>query len=310
MMRKMPIMLLTAIFAFARVASSAEKIGDLAWNESNIKTLRAADNETVFRFSCEIDPECGDLTLSSVDYFEFHWYPAGDKKYELAIDSQNGPEVSWLEIYWQDAPRKFSSQTFEIEGDASEEWYFSPEFAGTKFADLSGDGKEELILFDTLEYDLPPSRRTNHVPGGAWPRVYRLRNGKYIEASRDFPSFYKNKILPQLDKAIVKARKDVKERAEGKTKPNPYMGPHDDYWQQPARYMAALIMCRDKILRFIGRDPTAGLAQAREWMNSPDPVLVNDGKSVFEDIGGRDKEVNAAKVAVERASEHWPNEPW
>jgi hypothetical protein len=74
--------------------------------------------------------------------------------------------------------------------------------------------------------------------------------------------------------------------------------------------MAALMMCRDKILRFIGRDPTAGLAQAREWMNSPDPVLVDDGKSVFEDIGGRDKEVNAAKVAVKRASEHWPNEPW
>jgi hypothetical protein len=111
------------------------------------------------------------VTLSSVDYFDFHWHPAGNKKYELAIDSQNGPEVSWLDIYWQDAPRKFRSQTFEIDGDASEEWYFGPEFAGTKFADLNGDGEEELILFDTLEHDPSRSRKTNYVPGGAWPRV-------------------------------------------------------------------------------------------------------------------------------------------
>jgi hypothetical protein len=39
-------------------------------------------------------------------------------------------------------------------------------------------------------------------------------------------------------------------------------------------------------------------------------ILVDDGKSVFEDIGGHDKEVAAAKVAVERASKHWPEDPW
>jgi hypothetical protein len=96
------------------------------------------------------------------------------------------------------------------------------------------------------------------------PGSNRLRNGKYVGASRDFPGFYKNKILPQLDQEIIKTRREVKDRAKGKSKPHPYMGPHDDYWQQPARYLAALIMCRDKILRFIGRDPIAGLAQARE----------------------------------------------
>ncbi len=69
-------------------------------------------------------------------------------------------------------------------------------------------------------------------------------------------------------------------------------------------------MCRDKILRVIGRNPTAGLAQAREWMKSPDPALVDDAKSVFENIGGHDEDVRAAKLALARASEHWPNKVW
>lgn len=32
--------------------------------------------------------------------------------------------------------------------------------------------------------------------------------------------------------------------------------------------IAAVEMARDKILRVLGRDPSAGLAQAREWMPS------------------------------------------
>ena len=57
-------------------------------------------------------------------------------------------------------------------------------------------------------------------------------------------------------------------------------------------------MARDKVLRVIGRDPNAGLAQAREWMASSDPVVVDDAKAVFEDIGGRVEDVRAATVAL------------
>jgi hypothetical protein len=70
-------------------------------------------------------------------------------------------------------------------------------------------------------------------------------------------------------------------------------------------------MARDKILRVFGRDPIAGLAQAREWMASSDPVLVDDAKAVFEDIGGHEEDdVSAAKLALERASKNWPNREW
>ena len=69
-------------------------------------------------------------------------------------------------------------------------------------------------------------------------------------------------------------------------------------------------MCRDKILRVIGRDPAAGLAQAREWMTSPDPALVDNARIVFQDTGGHDEDVRAAKLALKRASKNWPNKNW
>jgi len=75
------------------------------------------------------------------------------------------------------------------------------------------------------------------------------------------------------------------------------------------RYLAALTMGRDKILRVLGRDPTAGLAQAREWVKSDDPILVEDGKRVLDDMGGHDEEVRAAMLALKRAAERWPTSP-
>lgn len=46
------------------------------------------------------------------------------------------------------------------------------------------------------------------------------------------------------------------------------------------------------------------------WMASSDPVLVDDAKAVFEDIGGHEENVSAAKLALERASEHFPSKNW
>jgi hypothetical protein len=76
------------------------------------------------------------------------------------------------------------------------------------------------------------------------------------------------------------------------------------------RTLAALTMCRDKILRVLGRDPNAGLAQAHEWMTSADPVLVDDARVVFADIGGHDADVRAATLATDRASKNWPSKYW
>ena len=61
-------------------------------------------------------------------------------------------------------------------------------------------------------------------------------------------------------------------------------------------------MERDKILRMLGRDPTAGLQRAREWAASSDPDLIDDASIVFRDIGGHEDEARAADAALKRAS--------
>ncbi len=60
-------------------------------------------------------------------------------------------------------------------------------------------------------------------------------------------------------------------------------------------------MVRDKILRALGRNPTAGLQQAYEWMHSDDPDLLQDAAVTFKEIGGHDKELSAASASYTRA---------
>ncbi len=282
-MKKLLIVLLTTILAFASAASSAE-IDELAWNDANIKTLRSLDEAAVFRFVTGGDPEQGVSNLSDLDMF--NWYPAGDGKYELAVGWSSGPEIASLTIYWQDAPRKIRSQEFYFPPfyagppEQMGEWY-----KGQQFEDLNGDGNDELILFDPLDHTERARRKM--VPNGAWPQIFRLHGGQYVEASRDFPDFYEKEFLPQIDKEIIRARDYP-------------LGLHPKLGEQ---YLAALIMSRDKVLRFLDRDPMAGLAQAREWMTSSDPV--DNARIVFIDIGGHEKDVRAAELALDHLSKDW-----
>jgi hypothetical protein len=141
----------------------------------------------------------------------------------------------------------------------------------TAIRDLNGDGKDEVILQTLLvEHDC-----ANQL---TWPAVYRLENGKYVEASRDFPAFYDNEVLRKLDGGIRQA-----------------MIGHGNPDNQ-----AGIIMVRDKILRVLGRDPTAGLQQAYQWMNSDDPDLLQDAAVTFEEIGGHEKELRAASASYRR----------
>jgi len=123
-----------------------------------------------------------------------------------------------------------------------------------------------------------------------------------VEASRDFPNFYDTEVLPQLEKEIGKDRALL---AAQQAKPTP-RDPLDEEWRETPRALAAEIMARDKILRVLGRDSTAGLAQAREWMKSPDPQLVDAADDVLTDIGGHEQEALAARRARLRLLERSP----
>ena len=299
-MKKILISFLIAMFAVASAAFSAE-IDNLPWTQSNIKTLRALPKDAVFRFFIhQYDPDNEMEWTAENIIWDYEWYPAGEGRYQLVVGHQSGPDIGFATIYWQEAPGKFRSQEFGSAGTAGTGWYEGPQFA-----DFSGDGTTELIQLDGVGRVSP--QRTKFIPDGEWPQVYRLREGKYVEASRDFPGFYEKQILPQLDRAITQARKDV-----ATPRPSAVPGIYDESQndQHSERYLAALITARDKVLRVIGRDPTAGLDQARQWITSSDPVLVDDAKAVLEDIGGHEEDVRAATLALERASQHYGSQSW
>ncbi len=115
---------------------------------------------------------------------------------------------------------------------------------------------------------LDPSGARGANPSPVWPQIYRLQGEKYVPASKDFPEYYQTKVLPQLDKRLA--------------------------GMPPSAYEETLVMQRDKILRVLGIDPTAGLAEARQWAQSDDPNKIYNAWCVFHDIPGHQAEANAA----------------
>ncbi len=261
----------------------AADIGSLEWNQSNIDALRAMDKPAIAELVNDTRDTSGPVPRPSADEIgEFTWADlAGDGTYQLVLTEEVSRRFyNALIVYNRNSAGKLSAQ--EIDG-----WEI--ENLSNVIRDLNGDGRDELII---------PSAQpcAEYENGGLhiWPAVYRLENGHYVEASHDFPNFYDNEVLPKLNEGISKARTEQTE-----------------VW---------LIMQRDTILRAIGRNPTAGLQQAYQWMNSNDPYLREEAAVVFGGLGGHKGELQTlradenARVALKAkfAITHGPgcSTPW
>lgn len=283
-MKRCALIVTAAILAFAAFASGANSrgltsnqsepeveetrqvggaIGSLAWNQSNIEKLRSLDKAAVVRFMNEWAGTEGDPDATNANQIsEFEWVTlADDGKYELATVGSQGPCCVFLYLYRQDAPGEVRFQSYGGAGDLSK-----------TIRDLNGDGKKELVLSQNVV-------ENDNDQKFFWPVVYRLENDKYVEASRDFPKFYDEEVLPQLDKEIAEDQRPDTNDPES---------------------LAGLLMERFKILRVLGRDPTAGLKQAYGWMNSNDPDLLQDAAVTFSEIGGHEADARAADEARTR----------
>jgi hypothetical protein len=272
----MTFVLAVIVAAILPAAAFCADIGKIPWTEANVETLRAFDKAAIVRFINALGGADTDTPLFPANTIEeFSWIDlAGDGRYALVLIELPGSCCSDLIIYQQDASGHINSQLLEGAGRLS-----------NTIRDVNGDGKKELII-------PPPALHPDWESFGAvteitWPRVYRLENGKYVEASHDFASYYDAEVLPPIENAISEARFRLAHGPIGK-KP-------DQRWM---RYMghkiAGLTMERDQILRMIGRDPDAGLEQARDWMNSLDATLVQDAITVFKNIGRHESDVRAA----------------
>jgi len=156
--------------------------------------------------------------------------------------------------------------------------------------DLNGDGKDELVI---PQYLGRAGDRSS--PSAIWPQVYRLQNGRYVEASRDFAKFYDTQVLPELDIGISNMREAAALEAQRMPgAPLEHRG--------AKQWLDALTVTRDKILRVIGRDPKAGEQQAREWVTGPDPDPLF-AMIVFKDMGDHEEDIRAAKRELSREVE-------
>jgi hypothetical protein len=207
--------------------------------------------------------------MKESEVWEFEWVDlADDGKYALALIGSSGPCCVDLLLYRQAASGKVSFQAFDGAGKLR-----------NTIRDLNGDGQKELVLYSYVA----TANYQGTTPQPRWPEVYRLKGSKYVESSRDFPNFYHDEVLPQLANEINDAQQ--------KLSPD---SPDNEN-------IAVLKMERDKILRAIDRQPTAGLQQARAWMNSSDPQVIGYAAVVFSDIGGHDDDARAAEAAFKVA---------
>jgi hypothetical protein len=282
------VLLLLVAFTFAQAGHAlGASITDTPWDQGSIETLRTYDKASVAGFLTGVignfsgHGDCSCVKPKDID--EYTWADLqGDGKFELvaSMDVNGRAFFDALLIFWRDASGKMIYQ--EVRGGRILD-------LGRVVRDLNGDGKKELVI---------PIELVSHSSAGAaiWPAVYRLEKGKYVEASGDFPGFYEDEALPKLKSKIENTRRTMTRVGTSET-------PLDlEYRQSLQGKLADLITERNKILRLIGRDPTAGLQDAREWMKSNDPDLLQDAAVTLKDISGHEDEARAASEAYQRTA--------
>ncbi len=289
-MWKLMMAALTVVFVVTGIAVAAN-IEDIPWTESNATALRTFDRQAVEEFVNRV----ADDAVQHRRVGEFTWADlGGDGRYGLVVtaDTTGRAFFEGVDVYQRDIHGKVVVQSF-LGGGVRD--------LSKVVRDLDGDGKVELVI---------PSRLDTEGPGGAfyptviWPKVYRLRKGKYVAASRDFPRFYDSEVLPGLDEAIAEARQTLATQPERQlpSTGDPEFLQHAAEACLPQRRLASLEMTKDKILRVLGRDATAGLSRAREWVANADPCLVGEAVTVLTDIGGHKDDLRAAEKEAQKSS--------
>jgi len=171
------------IFVVASVGMAADgqapqetKIGALPWNDSNFETLSSFDKGEVADFlkSQGVDWYSQDITAQDIK--DVTWAKlAGNSQYYLVIvfypPGTSGENE--LSIYSKEPSGHISSQSIVGMGmslDGANERAYIP--MPPVIQDLEGNGKEELVVPVFF-----------HYLSAVWPKVYRLENGTYVDAS-------------------------------------------------------------------------------------------------------------------------------
>ncbi len=143
-------------------------------------------------------------------------------------------------------------------------------------SDLDQDGTLELIV----PIKVGGSRGSRLTP--IWPSIYKWELFKYIEADERFKSFYEEILLPNIDKRIEELSRGKSEEGVGLDEE-----------------LTTEWVIRDRIVRFLGRDPQAGLQRAIEWTKSDNVVVRQNAALVFSEIQGEEADRYLEKLAAD-----------
>ena len=156
------------------------------------------------------------------------------------------------------------------------------EFPGSSMSilDLDHDGAQELIL----PISIGSYRGANLSPD--WPSIYKWKKYRFIKADEQFKSFYEEILLPDIERAIEVLSRDKSEEE-----------------QDLDEKLSIDWLIRDKIVRFLGRDPHAGLQRATRWAKSANANVRENADIALKEILGKD--AVSEKEAREIASSDW-----
>lgn len=315
-MKKISLAALFFGLLFLSATAFATDIADIAWDELHIERLRSANKADVLQFvkkvqnpDVELEPTDLEIMTSDLDLEEFAWVDfAGNQRYSLVIIW--GPSGSGMShplwIYSRAPSARLSLNTLE-----EENFNLGLPFESSvmhEIQDINGDGKKEAVI---------PKIWNDENAG--WYEIYQMRNGEFVNATPEFGSFYEKAVFPKLDSEIAALKAKVASETEARTTGEELMRRY--HWIKPdyenvispgektaiddSERVAWLEMVRDKMLRLLGRDPTAGLKEAREWTKSSDIVLMGYAAEVLRDIGGHEADLRRAEDAERRAGRNF-----
>jgi hypothetical protein len=216
------------VLVFLAVPGIASAVGirDVAWTQANFDLLHTFDKPAVEQFVNSVKTDGIPAKVG-----EFAWVDIqGNRRYELVTreDLSGRAYYDYLAIYW-------SNEAGKIRVD----WIEGVDLPSLDriLKDVDGDGIDELIVPSALDEHDP--RGNVEWPSRVWPKVYRLRDGRYVDASPEFGAYYDTEVLPALDREIAGARQSL---AGGGTTQT-----------QKARELTVLELKREKITRMLGR---------------------------------------------------------
>ena len=182
----------------------------------------------------------------------------------------------------------------------------------SKIVDLDNNGQKEIIITNLI---------TEYRGCGiyaVWNAIYKIENGVYIQSDSDFPEYYTNIFLPEIEKEIndINNKKifvsNKLKRGDEKVLYRFYLNNSNQIPDKDDReldiveremILSFYYLPYDKVYRITNINSKAGLERAIKWANSNNIILRKNSLIVFQDIGDKDSIIQVERLSEDKNKE-------